>query len=73
MIALALLDTGARDSKELNLISRKLADKIVSKGGQTYVRPSTICAMYDICRTYRNAIDLEVQLQFDKAAGMYRT
>jgi hypothetical protein len=51
MIALALLDTGARDSKELNLISRKLADKIVSKGGQTYVRPSTICAMYNICKT----------------------
>ena len=37
MIALALIDTGARDLKELNLISRKLADKIVSKGGQTYV------------------------------------
>ena len=35
MIALALLDTGARYSKESNLISRKL-DKIVSKGGQTF-------------------------------------
>jgi len=61
MIALALLDTGARDSKELNLISRKLADKIVSKEGQTYVRPSTIGAMFDICKTYRNAIDLNIQ------------
>jgi hypothetical protein len=25
--------------------------------------------MYNICKTYRNAIDLKVQLQFDKAAG----
>jgi hypothetical protein len=69
LTAITLLDSGARALGELNLISRKVADKIVSKGGAQYARPMTVCAMFNVCKPYQNAIDLEVNLEFDKAKG----
>ena len=29
----------------------------------------TVCAMFNVCKLYKNAIDLEVQLEFDKTKG----
>ena len=34
-----------------------------------YARPMTVCAMFNVCKPYQNAIDLEVNLEFDKAKG----
>jgi len=70
--ALALLDTGARYTKrdateELNVISRKVVRRIVEVGGVLYDNPATLCGFGASCKTYKQAVDLNVSLLFDPA------
>jgi hypothetical protein len=67
--ALTLLDTGALDSPDINLISRSVADKLVAIGGKLIDKPNLIFGLYNACRMYTSAIELDVTLLYDEAKG----
>ena len=67
LTAVALLDTGSRyrdNRRELNTISRSVVKRIVEVGGVLYEDPARLC-FGSSCKTYKNAIDLNVSLLFD--------
>jgi len=71
LTAVALLDTGSRyrdNRRELNTISRSVVKKIVEVGGVLYEDPARLC-FGSSCKTYKNAIDLNVSLLFDPSTN----
>jgi hypothetical protein len=71
--AIAQLDTAASSKKkdsteEINAISREVVRRIVEVGGVTYESPARLCGFGSTCKTYKQAIDLNVSLLFNPSA-----
>ncbi len=67
------MDTAAsakeKDStEEINAISRDVVRRIVEVGGVTYESPARLCGFGSSCKTYKQAIDLNVSLLFNPSA-----
>jgi len=72
--AIAQLDTAASSKKkesteEINAISRDVVRRIIEVGGVPYESPARLCGFGSTCKTYKQAIDLNVSLLFNPSAN----
>ncbi len=65
LIAITLLDPGARSNEDINLVDSYTLKRLVALGAKTYTNKATICDTHG-CSDYKSAINLDTKLIFDE-------